>query len=52
MPEKTVKVRVKPPFRVVHEGKPHTDGDVLTVNEDVAGQWVRSGFVERVTGKP
>ena len=52
MPEKTVKVRVKAPHRVVDdEGNPHTDGDELTVTEAVAQQWSRSGFVEKVTRK-
>jgi hypothetical protein len=46
MPEKTVRVEVKAPFRVIDDdGNPHTEGDVLTVNEDVAQQWIRSGFV-------
>jgi len=49
MPEKTVKVRVTAPFRVVHEGNPHTDGDTLTVPDNVAQEWERSGWVERVT---
>jgi hypothetical protein len=36
--EKTVKVRVKAPYRVVHEGDPHSNGDELSVNESVAQQ--------------
>lgn len=51
MPDKTVKVRVKAPFRVVHEGNPYTDGDTFTVPENVAQEWEQSRWVERVTGK-
>ncbi len=51
MPEKTVKVRVKAPFRVVHKGEPYSDGAEVTVPESVAAQWERSRWVERVTGK-
>lgn len=49
MAEKIVKVRVRAPFRVVHEGNPHTDGDTLTVPVNVAQEWVRNGWVEQVT---
>lgn len=31
-----VKVKVLHPYRVVLDGKPHTDGDMLTVPEKVA----------------
>jgi hypothetical protein len=50
MPEKTVKVKVNAPFRVVHPdtGEAHTDGDQLSVGETVAQEWERSGWVERV----
>jgi hypothetical protein len=48
VPEKTVKLRVKAPFRIVHEGNPHTDGDTFTVPENLAQEWERSGYVERV----
>jgi hypothetical protein len=51
VPEKTVKVRVNAPFRVVHEGNPHTDGDTFTAPEELAHEWERSRWVERVTGK-
>jgi hypothetical protein len=51
MPEKTVKVRVSDRWRVVHEDKPYTKGDELTVPEDVAAEWQRSGYVERVSSK-
>ena len=51
VPEKTVKVRVNAPYRVVHEGNPHTDGDTFMVPEDLAREWERSRWVERVTGK-
>jgi hypothetical protein len=49
MADKTVRVKMKAPFRVVHEGEPHSDGDQFEVPEDVAAQWERSGFVERVS---
>jgi hypothetical protein len=51
MPEKTVKVRVSDRWRVVHDGKPYVKGDELTAPEDVAQEWERNGYVERVTGK-
>jgi hypothetical protein len=51
VPEKTVKVRVKAPYRVVHEGDPHSNGDELSVPEEVAQHWLGSGFVERVISK-
>jgi hypothetical protein len=52
MAEKTIRVRVKAPFRVVDDdGNAHADCDELTVNEATAQVWQRSGFVERVTGK-
>jgi hypothetical protein len=51
MPETTVKVKVKAPFRVVHEGKPYTDGDEVVVPEKLADEWSRSKFVARVTSK-
>jgi hypothetical protein len=38
-------------WRVVHEGKPYVKGDTLTVPENIAREWERSGYVERVTGK-
>jgi hypothetical protein len=51
MPEKQVGVRVSDRWRVVHDDKPYTKGDTLTVPENVAQEWERSGYVERVTGK-
>lgn len=51
VPEKTVKVRAKAPFRVVYQGNPQSDGDTFTVPEKVAQEWERSRWVERVTGK-
>jgi hypothetical protein len=51
MPEKTVKVRVSDRWRVVHEDKPYIKGDELTVPEDVAQEWERNGYVEKVTSK-
>lgn len=51
MAEKTVKVKVKAPYRVVHEGDPYTDANELSLPEPVTQQWQRSGFVEQVTGR-
>jgi hypothetical protein len=53
MPEKTVKVRVIDRWRVVHpdDGTAHVKGDTLTVPENVAQEWERNGWTERVTGK-
>jgi hypothetical protein len=53
MPEKTVKVKVIDRWRVVDPdtGEAHTKGDTLSVPENVAEEWERSGWVERVTGK-
>lgn len=45
MPEKTVKV--KAPYRVVHEGNPYSDGDEVAVPEETAQQWVRLGWIEK-----
>lgn len=49
--ETQIKVRVCDRWRVVHDGKPYVKGDALTVRENVAQGWERSGYVERVTGK-
>ena len=49
MSEKQIKVRVSDRWRVVHDGKAYTKGDTLTVPENVAQEWERSGWVERVT---
>jgi len=43
---KTAKVKVKGKYRVVHEGRPYTGGDELTVPQDVADQWIKARFVE------
>jgi hypothetical protein len=48
--EKNIKVKVQAPFRVVHEGNAFTDGDTVTVPENVAAEWERSGWVEKVAG--
>jgi hypothetical protein len=47
--QKTVKVRVSDRWRVVHEDKPYHKGDTLTVPENVAQEWERARWVERVT---
>ncbi|OBK12594.1 hypothetical protein A5636_11295 [Mycobacterium asiaticum] len=51
MADKQIKVRVSDRWRVVHDGKPYIKGDTLTVPENVAQEWERSGWVERVTSK-
>ena len=51
MSEKTVKVKVIDRWRVVHNDKAYHKGDTLTVPENVAQEWERSRWVERVTGK-
>jgi hypothetical protein len=51
MSDKTVKVKVVGNYRVLHGDKPYVGGDTLTVPENVAAEWVRSGWVERITGK-
>jgi hypothetical protein len=50
-PEKKVKVRVSDRWRVVHDGESYVKGDEVTVPEDVAKEWERNGYVERVGGK-
>lgn len=45
------KVRVKEPFRVVHETTAYTGGDEITVPQHVAEQWLKSRWVEPVTTK-
>lgn len=51
MSEKTVKVKVIDRWRVVHNDKAYHKGDTLTVPENVANEWQRSGWVERVTAQ-
>jgi hypothetical protein len=48
MSEKQVKVRVCDRWRVVHDDKPYVNGETLTVPENVAQEWERSGWVEKV----
>lgn len=43
-----VKVKIRAPWRVVHDGKPYTDGDQVEVPGHLAGHWERSGWAERV----
>jgi hypothetical protein len=49
VPEKKVKVKVVDRWSVVHDGQRYTKGDELTVSEDVAQEWERSRWVERVS---
>lgn len=46
--DKTVKVRVSDRWRVVHDGKPYVEGDVVEVPENVAADWIQSGWVVEV----
>jgi hypothetical protein len=45
------KVKVQKPFRVVHPdtSAAHTEGDVITVPEHLAKEWIRFGWVDPVT---
>ena len=52
MSDKQVKVRVSDRWRVVHDDKAYVKGETVTVPESVAQEWERSGYVERITGKP
>jgi hypothetical protein len=49
--DEQVEVCVSDRWRVVHDDKPYIKDDVLVVPENVAQEWERSGYVERVTGK-
>jgi hypothetical protein len=52
MADKQIKVRVSDRWRVVHDGKPHTYGDELSVPAALAEEWVRSRWVERLDTPP
>lgn len=43
-----VKVKVKAPFRVVHEATPHTGGDVVEVPRQIADAWIAKNWAEPV----
>jgi hypothetical protein len=43
-----VKRRVVGPYQVCHEGQPYVAGDQVTVPAEMAEQWIRAGWVERV----
>lgn len=47
--DKQVKVKVSGRWSVAHEGKRYAEGDTVTVHESVADEWVRNGWVDRVT---
>jgi hypothetical protein len=49
MSDKQVKVKVIDRWRVVHDDKPYVKDDVLVVPDNVAQEWERCGYVERVT---
>ena len=48
--DKTVTVRVSDRWRVVHpvDGTAHVKGDVLTVDENTAAEWISAGWVTEV----
>jgi hypothetical protein len=48
MTEKTVKVKVTDRFSVAHDGKRYTKGDTVSAPENVADEWERNRWVERV----
>jgi hypothetical protein len=48
----SVKVKVREPFRVVHEGKAYSGGDVLEVpSDDTTELWLKAKWVEPVPQK-
>jgi hypothetical protein len=49
--EKHAKVKVSDRWAVVHDGKRYVKDDEVTVPENVAEEWERNGYVERVTAK-
>jgi hypothetical protein len=51
VPEKKVKVKVIDRWSVVHDDQRYVKGDEVTVPEDVAKEWERNGYVERVSSK-
>lgn len=51
-PKKAVTVKVIDRWSVVDDdGKRHVEGDELSVPEHVADEWLRSGWVEKVSAK-
>lgn len=49
--EAPIRVRVQGNYRIVHEGRPYVGGDRLTVPADVAGKWIKAGWVELIPQK-
>jgi len=43
-----VRVRVLANYRVLHDRKPYVGGDVLSVPEDKANQWIKARIVEPI----
>jgi hypothetical protein len=43
-----VKVKVNAPYRVLHNGKPCTGGDVVEIPADKAKSWAQQRWVEIV----
>lgn len=41
-----IKVQVRHPFQICHEGTVYGPGDMADVPETAAQQWIRSGWVE------
>jgi hypothetical protein len=48
---KPVRVKVTPPYRVVHEGVAFSNGDVLEVSPGTAEAWVKAGWVAPTTAR-
>lgn len=48
---KPTKVRVREPFRIVHDTKEYFVDDELTVPAHIAQAWLTSGWVQPVTNK-
>jgi hypothetical protein len=49
---RSVKVKVLPRLRVVHQGKPYVGGQTLSVPGWKAAHWVKHKFVELVPARP
>lgn len=46
-PSASAKVKVVAPYRITHEGKRYSDGDVLTVPSETADTWLKAGWAEK-----
>jgi hypothetical protein len=50
-PAKTIKVKVIGRWSVVHDDQRYVQDDELSVPESTADEWLRSGWVEKVSAK-